>query len=282
MTRRIAWATDIHLDSAREAGAARFCEKLIAAECERLLLGGDIAVASSLEPWLCFLDERLGIPIDFVLGNHDYYGGDVHGVREVVRNLDSPTLSWLPESGVVELTATTALVGHGGWGDARHGDFAGSEVVLTDYEAILDLVRAGRAAETPRGARKPLPAFYENKPALARLLGELGDEAAATVKPALEAAAAQYERVYFLTHVPPFRGACWHQGRISDDHWLPSFTCRAIGELLREVAAANEECEILVLCGHTHGGGEYRTAHNLLVWTQEAEYGRPAFRVIEM
>jgi hypothetical protein len=31
----------------------------------------------------------------------------------------------------------------------------------------------------------------------------------------------------------------------------------------------------LVLCGHTHGGGEIQPADNIRVLTGEAEYGKP-------
>lgn len=40
-------------------------------------------------------------------------------------------------------------------------------------------------------------------------------------------------------HVPPFREASWHQGRISDDDWLPHFTCKAVGDVLREAMVAH-------------------------------------------
>ena len=79
-----------------------------------------------------------------------------------------------------------------------------------------------------------------------------------------------------LTHVPPFREACWHRGQISDDDWLPHFACRAVGEVLVEAMAAHPECEMTVLCGHTHSPGEAQVLPNLRVLTGGAEYGRPA------
>ena len=81
--------------------------------------------------------------------------------------------------------------------------------------------------------------------------------------------------VIVLTHVPPFREACWHRGRVSDDEWLPHFACRAVGEALVEAMAAHPECEMTVLCGHTHSAGEAQVLPNLRVLTGGAEYGRP-------
>ena len=42
----------------------------------------------------------------------------------------SKTIMYLSQSGVVELTPHTALVGHDGWADGRLGDFDGSDVIL--------------------------------------------------------------------------------------------------------------------------------------------------------
>ena len=84
-------------------------------------------------------------------------------------------------------------------------------------------------------------------------------------------------RVIVLTHVPPFRGACWHRGRFSDDDWAPHFAFRVVGELLREGMAGHPEREMTVLCGHTHSAGEALVLPNLRVLTGGAEYGRPEF-----
>ena len=60
----------------------------------------------------------------------------------------------------------------------------------------------------------------------------LGDDAAATLRPHLVEALEAAPEVLLLTHVPPFREACWHEGRTSDDDWAPGFTCKAVGDLL--------------------------------------------------
>ena len=83
-----------------------------------------------------------------------------------------------------------------------------------------------------------------------------------------------------LTHVPPFREACWHEGRISDDNWLPHFTCKAVGDALLEAMAAAPDHRMTVLCGHTHGGGEAQVLPNLRVLTGDARYGQPVIQRI--
>jgi predicted MPP superfamily phosphohydrolase len=72
--------------------------------------------------------------------------------------------------------------------------------------------------------------------------------------------------------------ACWHEGRISDDDWLPHFTCQAVGDVLFDAMQKHPDRQMTVLCGHTHGTGEAHMLPNLLVKTGGAEYGQPALQ----
>ena len=176
-----------------------------------------------------------------------------------------PRLVYLTDRDVVELTPAVGLVGHDGWSDGRAGDYWRSEVFLNDYLLIEELA-------------EPL-----SKEERLQRLNRLGDEAAEHIRRVLPAALERYSEVLVLTHVPPFREACWHEGKISDDDWAPHFTCAAMGEVLRQIAQAYPHRQITVLCGHTHSPGEARIANNLLVLTGRAEYGRPEIqRVFEL
>ena len=67
------------------------------------------------------------------------------------------------------------------------------------------------------------------------------------------------------------------------DDCLPFFSCKAVGDVLLEAARAHPACQTLVLCGHTHGGGELQVLDNLRVVTGPAEYGRPEIqRIIDV
>ncbi len=270
---KLAWATDIHLDHASEAVDEAFCADIADSGAEALLIGGDIGEASNLVRWLHFVSERVRLPVYFVLGNHDYYGSDIATVRARMRTLDSAWAKWLPHAELVELSEHTALVGHGGWGDARFGNFE-APALLSDYFVIQDLRES-------TGGGNAL-AVLNNLPALERKLGELGGDAAATLLPFYRDALERFDEVLVLTHVPPFREACWHEGRISDDAWLPGFTCKAMGQMLIEGARDHPDREVTVLCGHTHGSGEARILKNLVAITGEARYGAPGFRVLEV
>ncbi len=82
------------------------------------------------------------------------------------------------------------------------------------------------------------------------------------------------------THIPPFREAAWYKGRPSADDFLPFFSCKAVGDVLLDTAKSHPACQILVLCGHTHGGGEIQVLENLRVMTGQAEYGKPRIEAI--
>ena len=259
--KRLTWVTDIHLNFLSRARVDAFCDRILQAQPDAVLVGGDIAEADDVEAYLRLLALRLQRPVYFVLGNHDFYHGSVRQVRMTASALtrESAYLRYLPDCGVVGLTETACLIGHDGWGDGRIGDYAGSRVMLNDYFLIRELAGLDRAARL-------------------RQLHALGDEAAAYLQSVLPEALAKFSEVWMLLHVPPFKEACWHEGKISDDEWLPHFTCRAVGEVLRDAMQQHPDRQMTVLCGHTHGAGEARILPNLLVKTGGAEYGAPALQ----
>jgi 3',5'-cyclic AMP phosphodiesterase CpdA len=263
---RLAWITDIHLDFVGPDQLELFCARLLEARPDAILLSGDISQAHRLTDDLARLSALLKLPIYFVLGNHDFYRGSIASVRVRIEAFCQvcPLLRWLPCAGLVALTPQTGLLGHDGWADGRNGNYIASDVMLNDYLYIGEFIG------------------LDSRQRLTRLQA-LGDEAAEYFRKLLPEALERFRRLIMLTHVPPFREACWHQGRISDDNWLPHFSCRAVGEVLRKAMAARPDRELLVLCGHTHGAGEVSILPNLRVLTGGADYGRPALqRVLDV
>jgi hypothetical protein len=64
---------------------------------------------------------------------------------------------------------------------------------------------------------------------------------------------------------------------------MPHFTCHAAGQAILEVMRDFPDRQLTVLCGHTHGRGEFRPQDNILVLTGGAEYGEPDIqRVFEL
>lgn len=258
---RLAWATDVHLNFLGVAQRARFAAEVAATETEGVLITGDIAEADSVEPLLEELAAVVKRPVWFVLGNHDFYRGGIEEVR--ARAAAMTAARWLPAAGVVPLAPGVALVGHDGWGDARLGNFARTSVELSDFFLIRDLMGLDRTARVA-------------------VLRRLGDEAAEAMRALVVQALDVARHVIVATHVPPFRESCWHEGQLSNDEWLPYFTCAAVGDVLREVMTAHPDARMTVYCGHTHSGGEAELLPNLRVITGPARYGAPAVQTIEV
>jgi 3',5'-cyclic AMP phosphodiesterase CpdA len=252
------WLSDIHLQMLSTRARQAFYARLNDNRVEAWLVSGDIADASSLTVLLREFQAGVDAPIWFVLGNHDYYRGTIDGVANVVREFVSENdgFIWLTDCGPIEVGPSTAVVGDDGWGDARLGNANNTKVELNDFHLIDDLVGLGR-------------------PELIQKLQDMGDMAARRLYPKLQAAASSCRQVVVVTHVPPFRGAAWHEGAISSDDWLPWFTCRAVGDVIQRCAEDKPRTEFLVLCGHTHGSGVHRRYDNVVVHTAAATYGQP-------
>lgn len=256
--KRFAWLTDIHLNFPAAERPAAFLDRVAALQTNGILLGGDISEWPDGPNYLRMMAERLAQPIYFVLGNHDYYFSSIAKVRDYMERLceEVPRLVWLTRHEPLALTPSVGLIGHDGWADARYGDYMRSLVMLNDYRYIAELATIDKLERQER-------------------LHALGDAAAAEVLQALPAALERFQRVIFLTHVPPFREACWYDGHISDDDWLPHFACKAMGDALRAVMLDHPERQLTVLCGHTHGRGEAEILPNLKAYTGGAQYGAP-------
>jgi Icc-related predicted phosphoesterase len=258
---RLGWVTDVHLNFVSPQKRLALYAQLRGVKLDGLLLGGDVGEADSVTSFLAEIADELRIPIYFVLGNHDFYHSAIAGVREKVAQETSASswLHWLTTSGVIRLTPDTALIGHDSWADGRLGDFFCSEVLLNDYLLIGELSGL-------------------DKHERCRKLNALGDEAAGFIENRLLEALARYKNVLVLTHVPPFRESCWHEGQISNDDYLPHFACRAVGDRLAAIMRVHPDHTLIVLCGHTHSSGVARILDNLEVRTGGAEYGKPALQ----
>jgi hypothetical protein len=147
-------------------------------------------------------------------------------------------------------------VGEDGWGDASEGDYHGSYVRLNDFQRILDFSQHDQSQ-------------WRSK------LQQLGRSCADRLWAKLCEIPADATHVLVLTHVPPFREACWYEGRTTDDHWAPFFVCGQVGQAIRQISQSRPDCQFTVLCGHTHHAGMARLEPNLTIHTGSATYGEP-------
>jgi Icc-related predicted phosphoesterase len=254
----IAWMTDLHLNFVGRSDVEKLCNTIRSSGADAILITGDIASSENLCRYLEFLADEIRKPIYFVLGNHDYYGSSIEKVHfevtEAIRG--SFYLRWLSQSGVIELTPDTCLVGHEGLADGRLGDPEGSLVDLNDYHRIKELIQPTKELRLD-------------------IQHQLGDEAAAYLNKQLAEAVKRYRNIIVALHVPPFAEACWHEGKNTDADYLPHFGSKATGEVLKAVMLAHPDVSMTVYCGHGHSEGFAQILPNLKVITGGAEYYHP-------
>lgn len=265
-TVRIAWLTDIHLDHLDDEAVDALSQRVAEVSPGGVVLTGDISIAPRLGEHLERFAARFDAPVWFVAGNHDYWGASVAAVRPALSQMSrvAPRIRWLPSEGPVMLSDEIALVGVDGWADARLGDYQSSPVRMRDYTHIAELA-TGDIDTGVEAARAIADAD-------ARQLADL-----------LERALAERPHVYVATHVPPFAESARYRGHVTTPDFLPWVTCKAVGDVLLEVAERHPNERITALCGHMHHSAHEQIRDNLVVRTGAAEYGAPALAdVIEL
>lgn len=263
---KLAWLTDIHLNFIDEDMRQKFYQEIVNTKSDGVLISGDIAEAPCLVDMLNEMVGCIDKPIYFVLGNHDYYRGQIQEVHDRMTELtkNNDKLFWLPASGIQKLTSKTFLIGQDGWADGRLGDYQNSQVVLNDSRMIADLFQ------------EKILGKYQ----LLEKMQQLADADEIKLQNDLKQAISQTsKKIIVLTHVPPFKEACFHEGKISGEDWLPYFSSKVIGDLLMAVAQQNPQIDFLVLCGHTHSAVNICYG-NLAIEVGKAEYCRPEIQKI--
>jgi len=255
---RWAWASDIHLNFVSGRRRLAFCRS-VCRVADGLIVTGDIGESTDLERHLRALAHAIPV-VAYVLGNHDLYDSDAASVHALAERLtdEIPNLWWLDASGILELSSTTALIGVGGWADARWGRW---EVAadMNDYRYIADFRVLG---EDQRMWREVMERWANRDAQLAEQL--------------LTAAASRYSRVVMATHVPPFwESAQNYRGRPMSTVLYPHYCSRIMGQAIVRVMQQYPDTRLGVLCGHTHGATEHSPLPNVTVYTAYAEYGDP-------
>ena len=263
---RVVWLTDLHLNHCDDELVDQLFEEVKSHQPDSIWIGGDFSESFQLSRYLRWIGHVFPCPVYFVLGNHDYYFASIEMVRDQVMEVcqEWSNLNYLTRSDPVQLTDRSALIGHDGWSDGRLGDYEKSVVMMHDYHTINDLAGLDKLERW-------------------EVLKRLGDEAGDSIRERLISGFEENDHLYVLTHVPPTRDSCWHNGDISDDQWAPHFTCSAVGEAIREEMRNRPDKKVTVFCGHTHGEGSSQPLANWTIHTGKALYGHPSIsRVFEV
>jgi predicted MPP superfamily phosphohydrolase len=270
---KYAWCSDIHLDHIDDdARLVAFANSLIANDPIGIFVTGDISNAKRLVYHLSVIEKVVQRHVFFVLGNHDFYGGDIVSVRKSMHELSniSPFLRYLALNSYIPLSKSTALVGHDGWYDALYGDGDRSWFMMTDWYAIKDYVSSSGGEVYMNMMRT-----VKDKAELVALSRKLAHEGVVHVMNGIKSAVRYHKNIIVLTHFPPFRESHIHNGRIGNDSAQPWFTSKMFGDMMLQASATYPDVSFRVFCGHTHGKFDGQITKNLSVHVAGAQYGNP-------
>ncbi len=253
MEKTLAWGSDLHLDMADKATYDALIRDFKNQNADALVISGDTSEKVTCFDRLTEIQKALGIPLYYILGNHDFYGSTVQHIKNLAAKY--PSINYLTSGMIVPLSQDTALVGHDGWADTKSGNFDITPIIY-DFSEIQDFIGFGR---------HQWKTFMLN----------LGEQSALDSENTLLKVFEKYSSVIFVTHCPPFREACYYEGKITDDAWAPIFVNLSLGRMLMELMENYPEKNLHVYCGHTHSKIEYNPLPNLKVTVAHAAYGKP-------
>jgi 3',5'-cyclic AMP phosphodiesterase CpdA len=104
---KLAWLTDPHVNFVPAATADALAAGL-RGRADAVLMTGDIGEARSFVGLIERFAAASGLPVWFVLGNHDAYGGSIAAMRAAARALPG----WLSAAEPIAIGGGTFLAGH--------------------------------------------------------------------------------------------------------------------------------------------------------------------------
>ena len=185
---RYVWITDPHL---LPWNRYKMLNSILDEKPAAVFLTGDISYGPTLYSDLDFIGKRIGRPLYFVLGNHDYHGAS--SLAEVHTKIQAlcakhKNLIWMTDAGVVSLTDEVAVIGTEGWYDVRVGN---PDFIKYTFDWFL--IKEFKALPT---MKKRIERFRE-----------IAEDSAKFLTEKLESAIETHKTVYLLTHYPPWAEA---------------------------------------------------------------------------
>lgn len=270
---RLGFTTDIHLDhvkASKDHAKQHRCGKELTKDVDVIVVGGDISVGKLLAEHLQAFLAGASCPVYFVLGNHDFWLLHEDQVWNAAKSFPG-SLDFL---NVVELDSETALVGLSGWYDTRAGNCFQPGIVMPELQTTTRLIGLG-PIQVNRKLIWPPELLHE----VHTVCKNWADEQTQRFMPKLEAAAEKYQKVFIVTHIPPWIESCWGPPGLSRDvspEWLPWSVNVGLGMRIESLAEDYPHVQFQVLSGHTHGEGETIILPNLKAFSGKATYKQPS------
>lgn len=270
---RLTWATDIHLDfitnpkfpESSKKNIDVFCDLVKSENSDALILSGDISLASYLQDHLFALESRLRMPIYFVLGNHDFWGGSFAGVRRAATNVANASdyLKYLSSVPYIPVSPGVALVGHDGWYDGLYGNPYATIVTMNDWSMISDFYKSSHGDNS--GLDEVLKTSQVQSYLSTRHVAE-------GIKKAIRQQS--LDKIIIVTHVPPFTAPLDLRNDFKESIY-PWYASKMMGDMILSAAKNNPHIDFEVFCGHVHTKFDGRISSNVYLHSGHAEYSKP-------
>lgn len=289
------WLSDIHLDHLKYNPDARFefYEEIKQVNCKRIIITGDIANGSPTDEgdphfWHYLLEMNKYLNnknskdlfyIDFVLGNHDFWGNSIANIRHINASRLPFNIVWSSHCGILPwvgwvVNTKANIVGFDGWYDCRYGVVNSTAgLSMNDWRYIEEF------DTTPDSPNGELAIKFTKDMCPVDALQAFADKEVANFTAKLiefeNKLVVPTNNYIILTHVPPFPENAKHDGRISRETKLPFYASKVSGDMLLQLADNNPDKNYFVFCGHSHAFAYHSPRENLQVWTAAAEYKFP-------
>lgn len=257
---RLVWATDVHLNFTHLEERLAFYDSL-KKEGDAILITGDIGEHNSAAKYLKQMHKCTALPVYFVLGNHDFYGGTVYAAYRNIRYMTAnyPQIVWLRDiKEPLWLTEDTILCGVDGWADGRYGDYAHSPVRLNDSVYIKELAVARHSS------------------LLLEEMQRLADRDATILNRQLKAAVKLApKQILIASHIPPYDFMSTYRGEASHPYFMPFYSSKALSDVITPFLDAHPTILFKIIAGHTHGELRVQFKPHVTAMVGGAEYYRP-------
>lgn len=261
---KIAHITDTHLDFISDDDACEYFEILanIHKDVDVIVHSGDISHSHFVRDNILLLKRFISKPVAFVLGNHDYYYGQIKQVRSELSKLNALKNTHFLTTSEPVYVNDVCIIGHDCWYDALHGNpWAGG--ALNDWRFIHDFAyfSEGRACVSDE---------------IINLARCLALEGAVHIERNIEKALDNdVKKIVIVSHVPPFAESHVFNNSHGTSPALPWYTCKTLGDLLLTTAQNNPNIQFLSLHGHTHNFFDKKILPNLQTRVGNSVYGSP-------
>lgn len=268
----LAWCTDTHLDFLDDTERLiAFGESLVVNNPDGVVITGDISSSSNLVYHLSALERIVARPLYFVLGNHDYFGASISAIRNEVKKMceQSQYLRYLSTMPYISLSQNTAIVGHDGWYDGRHGDAKNSSFIMSDWVKIAEFAKSGAVQQLSDGM------ISVDSSKIISISQKLAYDGTVHVMNCIKSAVKYFDNIIVATHFPPFVEVHRPGVRTSDVAYHPWYTSKVFGDMMLQAASTFPNVKFTILCGHTHGHHSLQIQDNLHVHVGASSYGSP-------